>query len=212
MILKKLFLSIACIAFLSSAFAQHEQILKSIENSKEYLKEKDYKSAAGSLQEAINKINDIIGGEILAGLPKTATGFSADIPGDQVTSLGTMMGAGMVVTRNYVDDKGRVMSVQITPNSPALSSLEMFLDNPDDYGKESDAGKSIKMGKYKALFRFVKEENEGTNGYLQMPFYTSVLVFQGNNFKNEEEFISTVQAMNLDNLAKVMGYVKEGDK
>ncbi len=183
MILKKLFLSIACIAFFSSAFAQQEQILKSIENSKEYLKEKDYKSAAGSLQEAINKINDIIGGEILAGLPKTATGFSADIPGDQVTSLGTMMGAGMVVTRNYVDD-----------------------------GKETDAGKSIKMGKYKALFRFVKEENEGTNGYLQMPFYTSVLVFQGNNFKNEEEFISTVQAMNLDNLAKVMGYVKEGDK
>lgn len=213
MIIRKIIFTATMVALFSSAFAQQEQILKSIENSKEYLKEKDYKSAAGSLQEAINKINDIIGAEILAGLPKTSNGFNADTQGDQVTSLGTMMGAGMVITRNYVDEKGHVMSVQITPNSPSLSSLETFLDNPDAYGKESDAGKSIKVGKYKGLFRYTKGENdEGSNGYLQMIFYTSVIVFQGSNFKSEEDFIALVQSFNYENLAKAMGYVKEEQK
>ncbi|MEO8146602.1 MAG: hypothetical protein ABI723_03140 [Bacteroidia bacterium] len=213
MVIKKLILSATLVALFSSAFAQEEQIYKSIENSKEYIKNKDYRSAAGSLQEAINRINDIIGAQILAGLPKTSVGFNADMQGDQVTSLGTMMGAGMVITRNYVDEKGRIMSIQITPNSPSLESLNTFLDNPDTYGKDNDAGKSMKIGKFKALFRFTKGENdESSNGYLQMPFYTSVLVFQGSNFKTEEDFTNMVQSINFDNLAKAMGYVKEGEK
>ncbi len=79
MVIKKLILSATLVALFSSAFAQEEQIYKSIENSKEYLKNKDYRAAAGSLQEAINRINDIIGAQILAGLPKTSVGFNADM-------------------------------------------------------------------------------------------------------------------------------------
>ena len=208
---RKTILSLAFSTLLVPVFAQTDQILKSIENSKLYLKEKNYTAATGSLQEAINRINDIIGGQILASLPKTTKGFSSDVAGDQVTSLGTMMGAGMVISRNYLNDDGKSVSMQITPNSPSLESLNTFLENPTDYGSESDAGKSIKVGKYKALCRFVKEE-EGASAYLQMPFYSSVIVFQGNGFKSEEEFTAVVESFNFDGLAKSMGFVKEENK
>ncbi len=211
MILRKTILSLAFSTLLMPAFAQTEQILKSIENSKVYLKDKNYTAATGSLQEAINRINDIIGGQILASLPKTTKGFTCDVAGDQVTSLGTMMGAGMVISRNYLSEEGQSVNMQITPNSPSLESLNTFLDNPSDYGSESDAGKSIKIGKNKALFRFAKEE-EGSSAYLQMPFYSSVIVFQGNGFKTEEEFLAVVESINFDGLAKSMGFVKEESK
>ncbi|HQV00626.1 MAG TPA: hypothetical protein PLO59_05660, partial [Bacteroidia bacterium] len=173
-----------------------------------FLKEKNYTAATGSLQEAINKINDIIGGQILSSLPKTSGGLNCDAASDQVTSLGTMMGAGMIVSRNYLSEDGKMVSLQITPNSPALESLNTFLDNPNDYGTESEAGKSIKVGKHKALSRFTNE-GDNTTGYLQMPFYTSVLVFQGNGFKTEDDFIAFVAGLNYDGLAKSMGFVKE---
>jgi hypothetical protein len=206
--MKKMLFCVVFNLLIWPAMAQNENIIKSIDNSKQYLKEKNYTAATGSLQEAINKINDIIGAQILASLPKTSKGFNCDAASDQVTSLGTMMGAGMIVSRNYLSEDGKMVGLQITPNSPALESLNTFLDNPNDYGTESEAGKSIKVGKYKALSRFTSE-GESTSGYLQMPFYTAVLVFQGNGFKTEDDFVSFVSTLNYDGLAKSMGFVKE---
>lgn len=208
---KQIMLSVAFTALFSSVFAQDEKINKSIENAKQYFKEKNYTAATGSLQEAINNINDIIGGQILSSLPKTTKGFNCDVAGDQITSLGTMMGAGMVITRTYLNEGGHSINMQITPNSPSLESLNTFLDNPDQYGKDSEAGKSVKVGKFKALSRFTGE-GDNTDAYLQMPFYNAVIVFQGSGFKDEAEFIGVLESFNYDALAKSMGYVKDDSK
>lgn len=212
--MKKLFLtSVIALFSLSLALAQEtkdEKINRMIKDATSYVKEKKYKDAAGTLQEAINTINDIIGGEILTGLPTSAAGLASDAGNDQITSLGTLMGAGLQVQRMYYNDKGQNVNITIQPNSPQVQSLNLFLDNPDDYPGE-EAGKRVKVKDHKALLRFTKAEGEdgSSSGYLSMPFYTSAITVQGSGFKDEAEFMAFLETFDWQKLAKVMGYVKE---
>ncbi len=212
--MKKIFLTLAlfgaCITFALAQETKDDKINKMIKDGAEYVKAKQYKEAAGSLQEAINIINEIIGDVILQGLPKSAGGLTSDPANDQITSLGTLMGAGMQVQRMYYNEKGQSVNITIQPNSPQLSSLNTFLDNPDDYPGE-EAGKRVKVKDFKSLLRFTKAEGEesSSSGYLTMPFYTSVVTVQGGGFADEKEFLAFLELFDWQLLAKNMGYIKE---
>lgn len=204
--LKKLIVLSGLVIMSFNLFAQQEDVYRLMDDAKDYYKSQKYREAAASLQEAINKINDIIGDQILKGLPPTINGMSYDKSNDNVTSLGTLMGAGMTAQRVYVNEKGETVTVQITPNDPMVENLITFISNPQDYGTESDAGKVIKMNEdMKALCKFLNTEQQYL-AYLQMPFYTSKIVFEGSGFKKEEDFVKACQQINWEKLAEVMGY------
>lgn len=213
--MKKIFLAAIAVCLYAGAFAQEtkeEKINRMLKDGGEYVKEKKYKEAAASLQEGINIINEILGAQILTGLPISAAGLNCDAANDQVTSLGTLMGAGMQVSRQYYNEDGKSISLTLQPNSPQLSSLNMFLDNKDDY-PEGEVGKRVVVKEHKALLRFntSADGEEAATGiaYMSMPFYTSVLTFQGNGFKTEKEFLTFAESLDYDKLAVAMGFAKK---
>lgn len=209
--LNKILLSLAFIAIGFSAFAQENQnqedpkdpVYKHIKDAKDYYKQKKYKESAATLQEAINNINEMIGRIILSGMPAELNGMKADPGNDQTTSLGTLMGAGMNVARIYQGDEG-TLTVTIMPNSPQVEAVNMFLNNPSDYGTETEAGKNIKIGDYKALCKFKNTEEEKI-AYLQMTLGSTLISYAGDGFKTEEEFIKCAEKIDYNKLAKALG-------
>lgn len=209
--LNKILLSLAFIAIGFSALAQENQnqedpkdpVYKHIKDAKDYYKQKKYKESAATLQEAINNINEMIGRIILSGMPAELNGMKADPGNDQTTSLGTLMGAGMNVARIYQGDEG-TLTVTIMPNSPQVEAVNMFLNNPSDYGTETEAGKNIKIGDYKALCKFKNTEEEKI-AYLQMTLGSTLISYAGDGFKTEEEFIKCAEKIDYNKLAKALG-------
>ena len=170
MSIKKLIVIAVMLMSCSNLFAQQDEVYRILDDAKDYYKSQKYREAAASLQEAINKINDIIGEQILKGLPQSVNGMSYDKSNDNVTSLGTLMGAGMTAQRVYVNEKGETVTIQITPNDPMVENLITFINNPQDYGTESEAGKVVKMTEdMKALCKFISNDQQYL-AYLQMPF------------------------------------------
>jgi|GEM_PF-6847513 len=209
--LKSIMLGTALMLFALTSFAQENQnqedpkdpVYKHMKDAKEYYKQKKYKDAAATLQEAINNINDIIGKLILTGMPDDINGMKADPGNDQTTSLGTLMGAGMTVARIYQGEQG-TLTVTIMPNSPQVEAVNTFLNNPNDYGTETEAGKNIKIGDHKALCKFKNTEDEKV-AYLQMTLGSTLISYAGDGFKTEEEFIKCAEKVDYTKLAKALG-------
>lgn len=197
------------------AFAQETQnqedpkdpVYKHIKDAKDYYKQKKYKESAATLQEAINNINEMIGKIILSGMPADINGMTADPGNDQTTSLGTLMGAGMTVARIYQGEQG-MLTVTIMPNSPQVEAVNTFLSNPNDYGTETEAGKSIKIGDYRALCKFKNTEEEKV-AYMQMTLGSTLISYAGDGFKSEEEFIKCAEKVDYTKLAKALGIKSE---
>lgn len=201
--------------FALTGFAQENQnqedpkdpVYKHVKDAKDYYKQKKYKESAATLQEAINVINEMIGKIILSGMPSEINGLVSDPGNDQTTSLGTLMGAGMNVSRIYQGDQG-MLTVTIMPNSPQVEAVNTFLNNPNDYGTETEAGKSIKIGDYKALCKFKNSEDEKV-AYLQMTMGSTLISYAGDGFQTEEDFVKCAQKVDYTKLAKALGMKSE---
>jgi hypothetical protein len=212
---KSILLSAAMVLFALNMFAQDVQnqedpkdpVYKHIKDAKDYYKQKKYRESAATLQEAINTINDMIGKMILTGMPDDINGMKADPANDQTTSLGTLMGAGMTVARIYQGDQG-TLTVTIMPNSPQVEAVNTFLNNPNDYGTETEAGKNIKIGDYKALCKFKNTEDEKV-AYMQMTLGSTLISYAGDGFKTEEDFIKCAEKVDYNKLAKSLGIKSE---
>ena len=213
--LKSILTGIALTAFALNSYAQDNQnqedpkdpVYKHIKDAKDYYKQKKYKESAATLQEAINNINEMIGKIILSGMPGELNGLKADPANDQTTSLGTLMGAGMNVSRIYQGDQG-TLTVTIMPNSPQVEAVNTFLNNPSDYGTETEAGKNIKLGDYKALCKFKNTEEEKV-AYLQMTLGSTLISYAGDGFKTEEDFVKCAEKVDYNKLAKALGIKTE---
>ena len=142
-----LLLGVAFTSFAQDQDKEKEEINKDVVESQELLENGKYRESAAELQEAINLINDILGAEILESLPTTINELESSTAEDQTTSLGSLMGAGITVTRNYHNEKGEVITVTITPNSPQLTMVQTFLANPDDYKEATHIGELSKLAK-----------------------------------------------------------------
>ncbi len=208
---KSIMMAAAMMLLTAGTYAQEAQnqedpkdpVYKHMKDAKDYYKQKKYKEAAATLQEAINNINDMIGKIILSSMPNEINGMTFDAGNDQTTSLGTLMGAGMTVARIYQGDPG-MLTVTIMPNSPQVEAVNTFLNNPNDYGTETEAGKSVKIGDYKALCKFTNTEDEKV-AYMQMTLGSTLISFAGDGFKTEEDFVKCAEKVDFNKLAKTLG-------
>ena len=199
---------LVCVAF--SSFAQDtdkqkEEINKVIIESQKLLDKGEYRDCANELQNAINLINDIIGAEILESLPLTINTLESSSAEDQTTSLGSLMGAGITVIRNYHNEKGEVVTVTITPNSPQLNMVQTFLANPDDYKDATHIGSAIKVGKKDAMLKFDDSNEAATFAFLQMPLGNTLITFRGDRIASAEDMIKFAAALDYKALGKSLG-------
>ena len=207
--MKHIAICLSILFFSLNAFAQEdsdaEKIQKHIKLAQEYLEIENNHLAADELQNAINVINDAIAASILDEMPAEIEDMSANSAEDQILSMGMLMGAGLNITRVYYNDDGQVVTVTITPNSPQLSSVVTFLENPEEYGDEIEAGRSVKINdEMKAMLKF-QSQGESNFAYMQLPVNNTLMTFTGNNIEKEQDMIDFAKKFDYEKLSTRFG-------
>ena len=108
--------------------------------------------------------------------------------------------------RNYHNDKGELVTVTITPNSPQLQMVETFLSNPDDYKDASHIGVPVKVGKRDAMLKF-DDSNEQTFAYMQLPLGNTLITYRGDRIASAEDMIKFAEGIDYKVLGKALGFV-----
>ena len=114
-----------------------------------------------------------------------------------------MMGGGFTISRNYYPPNNTETSfrVNIVANSPMISSISMMINNPMMLGTNPDAGKSIKVGNRRSLFK----PNAKEKSYeLTVPLINSLVTFNGTMIKDEATFLALVNKLDVEKIAKVL--------
>ncbi len=212
--MKKLF-GLFCAIFLVSSFSFGQgQAETYITEAQNFLKQKNYKQAQMSLQDAINEINNYLAKEILTNLPTEINGLKADINQDNSSSGGmNFVGGGMAISRKYV---GKVTSnyaeINIVANSPLIGSLSMFMNNPMLLGASGNQ-KSIRFGTRRAILKTESEDVYDDNGNsksmpvfeVQMPVNQTLITLKGNGFENETAFMAFANKFEFEKIIKAIG-------
>jgi hypothetical protein len=173
---------------------------KSIETAELAMNDKKYNGARDAVRKALIGVEIEIGKQVLKDLPSEAHKLPKLEEEDEVTSTGVGF-VGLVIKRVY--RKGdQQLSVTIANDAGMLSGINMYWAS-GVYSTEQDPNKKEVMYKnYKALL--VYDESSGYS--LNIPFgQTSLLVFDGVNFKNEQEIMEAANEFDLEKIKKQLG-------
>lgn len=163
-----------------------------------------YSDARYSVRQAMLGVQMEIGKKILEGLPETISGLKKDATSDQVTSAGWGMGwSGLTIQRDYkLDDKQ--LSFTIANNAMWMQAVNMYFTN-SGYMQTSGGEQKWKQTKVqdeKAIIEF-----DASSGYkLSVPVgQTTLLVYEGINFSNEQDFMNAVNQIKIEAIKKQLG-------
>ena len=163
-----------------------------------------YSDARYSIRQAMVGVQMEIGKKILAELPETISGLKKDPSSDQVTSSGWGMGfAGLMIQRDYNKDDQQ-LSFTIANNSAWMQAVSLYFNN--SAYMQTSAGeqkwKQIKVQEEKAIIEF----DAGSGYKLSIPVgQTTLLVYEGVNFNNEQDFLNAVNQINIPSIKKNLG-------
>ena len=134
-----------------------------IKEAQDYLAQKDYKQAQLSLQDAINDINNILAAQIAESLPNEINGLKATGDNNVNTAGMGMLGGGMTISKTYRNEskKENEADVQIIANSPLLSMMNMYMNNPAMMGQ---GAKSVRVGTRRAVLKSEMQDYYDDNG------------------------------------------------
>jgi hypothetical protein len=163
-----------------------------------------YSEARYSVRQAMLGVEMEIGKKILAGLPETVSGLKKDPATDQVTSAGWGMGwSGLTIQRDYKEGD-KQLSFTIANNALWMQAVNMYFTN-SGYMQTSGGEqkwKQIKVQDEKAIIEF-----DASTGYkLSVPVgQTTLMVYEGVNFANEQDFMTAVNQINIASIKKQLG-------
>lgn len=161
-----------------------------------------YGEARYAVQQAMLGVEMEIGQKILKSLPETISGLKKDADADQVTSTGWGW-AGLTIQRQYADENEKELRVIVANNSVWMSAVNLYLANG---GSTQTSGgqqnwKQIKVKGHRAVIEY--DEDSGYK--LSVPFgQSSLLVYEGVNFKNEQEMLAAANAVDIDSIKKML--------
>jgi hypothetical protein len=162
---------------------------------------KKYTDARFDIRQAILGIELEIGQNILKGLPDKIAGLPKADGEDNVTSSGIGF-VGLVIKRVY---RGGDQEFTVTVGNDAamLSAVNMYLASGAYATNSNDQNyKQIKFEDNRAVIEY-----DESSGYkLSVPFgQSSILVTEGVNFSNEDDFINASSAIDINNIKKQLG-------
>jgi hypothetical protein len=163
-----------------------------------------YSDARYSVRQAMLGVQMEIGKKILDGLPATISGLPKDPSSDQVTSAGWRLGwAGLTIQRDYTKDD-KQLSFTIANNAAWMQAVNMYFTN-SGYMQTSGGEqkwKQIKVQDEKAIIEF----DPGSGYKLSVPVgQTTLLVYEGINFANEQDFMNAVNQIKIDVIKQQLG-------
>jgi hypothetical protein len=163
-----------------------------------------YSDARYSVRQAMLGVQMEIGKKILEGLPETISGLKKDVSSDKVTSAGWGMGwSGLTIQRDYKQDD-KQLSFTIANNAMWMQAVNMYFTN-SGYMQTSGGEQKWKQTKVqdeKAIIEF-----DASTGYkLSIPVgQTTLLVYEGINFANEQDFMNAVNQIKIAAIKTQLG-------
>ncbi|EJF09235.1 hypothetical protein [Pontibacter sp. BAB1700] len=112
--------------------------------------------------------------------------------------------AGLTIMRQYTDNSEKELRVMVANNSVMLSAVNMYLAN-GGYTQTSGEQQNWKQTRVKG-HRAVIEYDDASGYKLTVPMgQSSLLVYEGVNFKNEQEMMTAANAVDIDGIKKMLG-------
>ncbi len=166
-------------------------------------KKLSYGEARYSVQQAMLGVELEIGNKILKSLPESISGLKKNEPEDQVASNGYGW-AGLIIKREYQDNKDKQLTITIANNALWMSSVNMYLNN-GGYAQQTGGEQKWKQTKVKG-YRAIIEYDEGSGYKLSVPLgQSSMVVYDGINFATEQEMITAAAVVDIDGIKKMLG-------
>jgi len=160
-----------------------------------------YSEARYAVQQAMLGVELEIGQAILKSLPQTIGDLNYEASADQVTSTGWGW-TGLTIFRKYT--KGdKQLRFTIANNAVWMQAINLYFSG--GYAQQSGGEQKWKQTKIKGL-RAVIEYDENTGYKLSAPLgQTSLLVYEGVNYANEQEFMKAAEQIDVDKIKKQLG-------
>ena len=160
-----------------------------------------YSEARYAVQQAMLGVELEIGQAILKSLPQTIGDLNYEAAADQVTSTGWGW-TGLTIFRKYT--KGdKQLKFTIANNAVWMQAINLYFSG--GYAQQSGGEQKWKQTKIKGL-RAVIEYDENTGYKLSAPLgQTSLLVYEGVNYANEQEFMKAAEQIDIDKIKKQLG-------
>jgi hypothetical protein len=163
-----------------------------------------YSDARYSVRQAMLGVEMEIGKKILEGLPAAISGLDKDASSDKVTSAGWGLGwSGLTIQRDYKKDD-KQLSFTIANNAMWMQAVNMYFNN-GGYMQTSGGEqkwKQLKVQDEKAIIEY-----DASSGYkLSVPLgQTTLLVYEGINFANEQDFMTAVNQIKIATIKNQLG-------
>ena len=163
-----------------------------------------YSDARYSIRQAMLGVEMEIGKKILESLPETIAGLKKDPATDKVTSSGWGIGwAGLTIQRDYAQED-KQLSFTIANNAAWMQAINLYFSN-SAYMQTSGGEqkwKQIRVQEEKAVIEY-----DASTGYkLSIPVgQTTLLIYEGVNFANEQDFMNTVNQIKIAPIKKQLG-------
>lgn len=166
-------------------------------------KKNSYGEARYAVQQAMLGVELEIGNKILKSLPESISGLNKEAEADQVTSTGYGW-AGLTIHREYTDTKDKELQVTVANNSVWMAGVNAYLAN-GGYAQQTNGQQNWKQTKLKG-HRAIIEYSDSEGYKLSVPLgQSSLILFQGVNFANEQELMKAAEAVDVDGIKKQLG-------
>jgi len=168
-------------------------------------KTKNYGEARYAIQQAMLGVELEIGQKILKGLPSTVLALQKDTSADQVTSTGWGW-AGMTIQRSYNPEdrnaeNAKQLKVTIANNNIWMQAVNVYFTQTQTTGEQQN-WKQVKVKGNRAVIEY----DENTGYKLSLPLgQSSLLIFEGINFANEQEMLKAANLFDIDRIKKTLG-------
>lgn len=165
-------------------------------------KKNSYGEARYAVQQAMLGVELEIGNKILKSLPESISGLNKVTEDDQVTSTGYGW-AGLTIARRYYDQKEKELRLTIANNSLWMAGVNAYLSG--GYAQQTNGQQNWKQTKVKG-YKAVIEYDDSSGYKLSVPLgQSSLVLYEGVNFANEQELMKAAEAVDLDSIKKQLG-------
>jgi hypothetical protein len=177
-------------------------VKQNLSDAESAFKGTNYGEARYAVQQAMLGVEMEIGNKVLKSLPETVSALPKVAEADKVTSTGWGW-AGLTIQREYL--KGdKQLRTTIANNSAWMASVNMYLAN-GGYAQQTNGQQNWKQIKVKG-HRAIIEYDESSGYKISVPLgQSSLIVWEGVNFANEQEMMSAANAFDIDGIKNTLG-------
>lgn len=188
--------SILSFILMSSFAYSQDEVIEALGEAKSAYLNKEYMEAAAKLNEALNRINELVIAELKSFLPEPFSGWDAHKPEGGASGL-ALLSELSVKRRYYKRGTGKSIDIEIISNAAKIPTIRMWFANP--IMMNSQEGMQItEVNHHRCI-----EKYEELNRYAEINFIVGsslLVVIRGFETKNTDDVRKFAERIDLEKL------------